>query len=1149
MAGRWGDPSAFRADPDAAPAAHPSRRQTVALLAVLALVAGAVAVASYLIRPERARAFDLFHGSVFLSDQNGPVAVDLASGKPTLQLRGADQQVSLADQQTLGIVPLIDHTLLLNQSTGEFNMVDNSGFVVKHDGGGVPLVHRPAGSTAVGIAAASGEAYIERTGPTGGTDVYLVSQSTVESALNATGNVRARASGSMPERATTDPGGAASANGDLWLLVGGTDGGRRIVRQLHVPANSSAGATLSQSDVGVVNGAAAIGTATVGTADSSTEVVGVASESGIDVYTPGQAKPRSAAYRPPPGTDTVLPVSNGQGRLAFLLHAAQGWYIVSVDADGSHLRPPTQLNVVPSSASLAAPANSNGRMYTVDRTGGQLYEIDYDGTARLLPGRPIYPFERGEPSDFGDADVLARGPRVIVNSADHLDALMIFTDGSRAPRTIVKTAAVAVLASGGAEALTKSTVPAGQIGKPKQGQPKPVAGQPINTKIDCKTAKQRPHVPVITSAVPGSRSVTLAWTYPILSPQDCYPSTYLVSVKLISNDAPPAPKPVPVQSQTGVTIGGLFPSTQYQLTVGAYIHDQGTESASVRITTGVEGPAAPTDLQVGADSSGNWKLAWDSCGTVSNGCVPAQSWTVNASFCDGRGVSGTPPPITVTGDPTSRRQPPTIYRGNDDLLGRGLRFTVLGVGDQGQAGAPSSASACVYSWTPPVAADISLQASSPPDTAGSGDTTTTTATVRFAHGQVHDLGGVGGTLTYQLLSGGTVVDRVGPTTDSTATLHGIRAAQRYQVRVLASPPRHHDVVTPIGPVDVVPAVAKWPALTLDQPTVSAPAGMSGTLHLSFSFPAGTDTRGETFQLVNSQLTCGDGNAVMPLEAADVAPGDDMTFPVDRAVYRNSCTVTIQLSQDPRTVTDPPLYGAGLSAAQTSQPFDIPPPSITSTKNDFDAKWGSSETDPTIVVSYHGEDDLSGARNWRIFVTNDGGATDCNRIGNPVTQQPPVIIDVLRSCVASGGKFQVIIDYDYFLLSHAHFVVDLSGIAPAPVDLSKIDFSASWDTFPQPGTDIVLDFTYSGGDLSDLASLDWSEIVTSSGTPAVVCAEDTQNPGSQTVRLKQVLLACPDTPDSNGNPPVYTVQIHVEDHVYGQPARDWSHNVTNQPPAQ
>src|SRR4051812_38989531 len=133
MTGRWRDRSGFRADPDAAPASRPSRRQTIALVAVLALVAGAVALVSYLIRPEKARAFDLFHGSLFLSDQNSPVAVDLTTGKPTLRLQGAAQQVGIGKtgNQTLSVVPLTDHTLLLNQTTGEFNMVDNSGFVVK----------------------------------------------------------------------------------------------------------------------------------------------------------------------------------------------------------------------------------------------------------------------------------------------------------------------------------------------------------------------------------------------------------------------------------------------------------------------------------------------------------------------------------------------------------------------------------------------------------------------------------------------------------------------------------------------------------------------------------------------------------------------------------------------------------------------------------------------------------------------------------------------------------------------------------------------------------------------------------------------------------------------------------------------------------
>jgi hypothetical protein len=164
------DPAAFRADPAAAPAAQPSRRQTAALLAVLALVAGAVVLASYVVRPEKARAFDLFRGSVFLADQNSPVAVDLASGKPTLRLLGADRQVGSTGSQPLSVVPLTDHTLLLNQASGEFNMVDTSGFVVKRDGG-VPLVRRSGATTSFGVAADAGQAWVVRTGASGGTDV------------------------------------------------------------------------------------------------------------------------------------------------------------------------------------------------------------------------------------------------------------------------------------------------------------------------------------------------------------------------------------------------------------------------------------------------------------------------------------------------------------------------------------------------------------------------------------------------------------------------------------------------------------------------------------------------------------------------------------------------------------------------------------------------------------------------------------------------------------------------------------------------------------------------------------------------------------------------------------------------------------------
>ncbi|HKC26796.1 MAG TPA: fibronectin type III domain-containing protein [Jatrophihabitans sp.] len=1149
MAGRWHQRSAFRADPASAPSTGPSPRQTLALISVLVMIAAAVAVASYVVRPEKARAFDLFHGSIFLNDQTAPVAVDLASGKPTLRLLGADAQVGITGAQRMAVVPLTDHTLLLNTATGEFNMVDNGGFIVKHDGGGVPLVKRSGTTTSFGVAADNGQAYIVRTGSTGGTDVYLVSQPTVEAAIGARGSVRPRASGSMPEAGSTAPGGAVSANGDLWLLVGGTSAaGTHTIRRLTLPPNSSAGATLTPSDEGRVTGPAAIGTAVNPSDGTGATTVGAASAGRITLFTPGSASAQTPVrYRAPAGVDTVLPVSGGAGRLAFLLHGSAGWYVVSVAADGTTLRGPSRLTAIPRGATLAEPATGSGRLYTIDKAGGGLFDIGYDGSAQLLPGPlPTYPIamsgdKPGETPDLSDAYVISDGPRVIFNSPDHASAVMVFTDGSHSPRLITKSAAVAVNAAAGAEALTRSSVPPTQPGKnppPGQHKPKPPAVQPVNNKIDCKTATQKPHIPVITSTAPGSRSVALTWTYPTFDVQDCYPSTYIVSVDLTSNGAPQPPASVTVQSQTGVNLTGLFPSSRYLITVTAVINGQSTPSDAVPVRTGAEGPAAPTAVKVSADSAGNWQLSWNSCGTVQQGCVPAQSWTITPRFCDGRGVSTPPPPVTVTADPTSTVQPPAVYRGTDDLLGRGLQFQVQGTGDQGQAGAPSALSACTYSWTPPVAADLAVTASTPPQSPGSTQPTTTTAQVTFKNGQVHDLGGVGGTLTYQLLQNGSVVKSVGPITDPTATLGGVLPGETYQVRVLASPPQHPEVTTTVGPVDVAPAFADWPQVQLDLPTFEAPPGLAGTLHLRFTFPTGSDVRGETFDLVNSTLTCGGGNASMDLTASNVSPGDSLSFPVDRATYNGPCTATVQLVQDPQSATNPPLFGAGPSKAVTSGQVQIDPPSITSTVDDFNAQWGGSIGNPTVIVSYHGGDDLAdGGRNWQMTVSNQKGT--CGTVnGNP----PPTTIDVDKNCIPQGGPFIVSVDYTYFG-AQAHFDVPVSGTAPQPVDPNNISFSAAWNTDPNLPQ---VDLTYTGTqDLPSIAPLKFTESVTSSVSPGVTCGSGTGNPADGPPQISVDLTACPPAAQ-DGTAAVYTVAISFTDPNYGQTG-NYTYTVQGTPP--
>jgi hypothetical protein len=92
VAGRRHDPAAFRRSSSATPGRKPSRRQATAMIAGLVLVAGTVAIASFAVKPNKARAFDLFYGSVFLSDERAPVAVDLTNAKPTVRLVDANTQ-------------------------------------------------------------------------------------------------------------------------------------------------------------------------------------------------------------------------------------------------------------------------------------------------------------------------------------------------------------------------------------------------------------------------------------------------------------------------------------------------------------------------------------------------------------------------------------------------------------------------------------------------------------------------------------------------------------------------------------------------------------------------------------------------------------------------------------------------------------------------------------------------------------------------------------------------------------------------------------------------------------------------------------------------------------------------------------------------
>ncbi|MDT4976438.1 MAG: hypothetical protein QOG98_2196, partial [Pseudonocardiales bacterium] len=516
------------------------------MIAGLVLVAGTVAVASFAVKPNKARAFDLFYGSVFLNDERAPVAVDLTNAKPTVRLLDANSQVSAKDPTNLGVVPLINSTLLLNTATGEFNVVDPTGFVIKSKNGGVPLA-KPVGRTAsIGIAAGA-SAYIVQTG-SAGTSVYLVGQSTVQAASSQGAKVKPRASVTSGAPGSTAPGGAASANGDLWLLVG--SGGSRTLRQLTLPPGSDAGVTLDSADRATVPAVSAIG---VTSGRRGEDAVAVAAPEQVQVFEGSGS--RTLAVHGLSGVDKILPASNQRDRLSFLYHSAAGWSLVAAPAGGGGLTGPVALRGVDPAAALVAPAVSNGSLFTMDGgTTGRVWQIDVKGDVQTPTGAAAYPIvtnsagEALEVSDFADAYAIARGSRVVFNSPQHVRALAVFTDGSHAPVQIDKSAAVSLNAAGGATGLIDSHPTKNPKNQPPpKNTVKAPPAQPINDKVRCKTTTQVPHIPTITQATPGSRSVQLQWTYPLLDPRDCAPSTYTVSVSLLSSAAPAPPAAITVQ--------------------------------------------------------------------------------------------------------------------------------------------------------------------------------------------------------------------------------------------------------------------------------------------------------------------------------------------------------------------------------------------------------------------------------------------------------------------------------------------------------------------------------------------------------------------------------------------------------------------------
>ena len=165
-----------------------------------------IAVASYLVKPAKARSFDLFYGSMYINDNTSPVAVDLASGKPTVRLTNAFTAVGAKTGDDIDVYPARRRQHAVARP--EHGRVQH---------GRQHRLRREVDRRRRAAAEGTGDARRRRRSrqvrrPTScaatqpSTSVYLVGAATVSAAVGSPSGTKARAYATVQQRAVERPG-------------------------------------------------------------------------------------------------------------------------------------------------------------------------------------------------------------------------------------------------------------------------------------------------------------------------------------------------------------------------------------------------------------------------------------------------------------------------------------------------------------------------------------------------------------------------------------------------------------------------------------------------------------------------------------------------------------------------------------------------------------------------------------------------------------------------------------------------------------------------------------------------------------------------------------------------------------------------------
>jgi Fibronectin type III domain len=903
----------------------------VGLVVVVAVLGASIwfAVAG---QPSQAVQTQPFGGSLVLNYQQGPVVMDLASGTASIELANVNRAVTAPGPSSVSAIPVSDGSLLLNSVNGTFNFLGQNNVLVAPTGGGVALSGSSGFHSAAGFAAGS-DAYVVGDAASSAT-ISLVNEEVVAQAARRTSAASTGGSSTVQPlgTATTDTpvdlgvGGSVTANGDFWSIADASPSqpSQRLIQ--YAPA-SRPGNPLTMIDRGSVAGVASLG---VGAGPSGTQTVALATPGEIRVFPAAKGSaPVSLAVPDLGATTQIVPVSGAIGQVLFAYQASGRWSLLGADPATARLIGPVSLQGVPGGAVLRAPAFNRGSIYTVadtQSTQPRLLHIDpRSGLAAPLPGVPDYPLvsSRETPSSFSQTQVISVGPRVIINNPDSILGVVVFTDGSQPPKTFDKgtLASVDPAAPGG---VALNAAPKTK----KQSQPNQQQVQAaVDAQSRCLNTSETPHRPVITTPlVASTHTVTLSWSYQLLSNQDCEPTTYTVAASVVGDGQGPAQPEYVVQGQLTFTYPGLHPNVTYQFVVTAFIGQDQTASLPEEATTNPQGPDPPTAVTAtDADGTG-WTVSWTACsGSGCDANEPATQWTVTGQSCGSGAFIGTPPTVTVSG---STETATFRFADNPSLIGRPLQFEVQGTDILGHVGDPATSSGCADGWAIPVASDISLSASE----SQAGDfTDTATLTVAPVPGvsAAEAYGSLSTQYTFVVTNtadSSQIVNQVGnpgggPIGSPTMTVTGLIPGVTYSASVTVTPVGHPSAATTVPAEPISGVTSSWPSMALVSSTaVLDPSADTGSLSATIAGAYGNVPAGQSEALqASGSVSC--SGTVMPafagLPVAQGAGGTGIISGIPLSLVGNGgpgCVLNLTLSES----------GTNFHGGPTASTFALPP---------------------------------------------------------------------------------------------------------------------------------------------------------------------------------------------------------------------------------